>query len=127
MELTSLTFSSVQSLSRVWLCDRMNRSMPGLPVHHQLTESTQTHVHWVGDAIQPSISSSVVPSFSCPQYFLASGQDSSDGMVETIQVYKGWRENGDCVDILKFVCDLKEVVVRKALFIFLFRLGETWT
>ena len=32
----------------------MNRSMPGLPVHHQLPESTQTHVHWVGDAIQPS-------------------------------------------------------------------------
>ena len=32
----------------------MNCSMPGLPVHHQLTESTQTHVHWVGDAVQPS-------------------------------------------------------------------------
>ena len=32
----------------------MNLSMPGLPVHHQLPESTQTHVHWVGDAIQPS-------------------------------------------------------------------------
>ena len=32
----------------------MNRSMPGLPVHHQLPEFTQTHVHWVGDAIQPS-------------------------------------------------------------------------
>ena len=35
-------------------CDPMNRSTPGLPVHHQLPESTQTHVHWVGDAIQPS-------------------------------------------------------------------------
>ena len=32
----------------------MNRSTPGFPVHHQLPESTQTHVHWVGDAIQPS-------------------------------------------------------------------------
>ena len=32
----------------------MNRSMPGLPVHHQLPEFTQTHVHQVGDAIQPS-------------------------------------------------------------------------
>ena len=32
----------------------MNRSTPGLPVHHQLLESTQTHVHWVSDAIQPS-------------------------------------------------------------------------
>ena len=47
-------FSSVQSLSCVWLCDSMNRGTPGLPVHHQLPESTQTHVHWVGDAIQPS-------------------------------------------------------------------------
>ena len=36
------------------LCNPMNRSTPGLPVHHQLPESTQTHVHWVGDAIQPS-------------------------------------------------------------------------
>ena len=35
-------------------CDPMNRSTPGLPVHHQLPESTQIHVHWVGDAIQPS-------------------------------------------------------------------------
>ena len=46
--------SSVQSLSCVWLCHPMNRSTPGLPVHHQLLEFTQTHVHWVGDAIQPS-------------------------------------------------------------------------
>ena len=42
---------SVQSLSRVQLCDPVNHSMPGLPVHHQLPEFTQTHV---GDAIQPS-------------------------------------------------------------------------
>ena len=35
-------------------CDPMNRSTPGLPVHHQLPEFTQTHNHWVGDAIQPS-------------------------------------------------------------------------
>ena len=36
------------------LCDPMNCSTPGLPVHHQLLEFTQTHVHRVGDAIQPS-------------------------------------------------------------------------
>ena len=36
------------------LCDPMNRSTPGLPVHPQLPEFTQTHIHWVGDAIQPS-------------------------------------------------------------------------
>ena len=49
----------------------MNRSTPGLPVHHQLLESTQTHVHWVGDAIQPS--HPVVPFSSCSQSFPASG------------------------------------------------------
>ena len=42
---------SVQLLSHVWLCDPMNCSTPGLPVHHQLPEFTQTHVHWVGNAI----------------------------------------------------------------------------
>ena len=47
-------FSSVQSLSHVRLCNPMNLSMPGLPVHHHLPEFTQTHVHQVGDAIQPS-------------------------------------------------------------------------
>ena len=52
--LFTFQFSSVQSLSRVRLCDPMNHSMPGLPVHHQLPESTQTHVHRVSDAIQPS-------------------------------------------------------------------------
>ena len=36
------------------LCDPMNRSLPGLPVHHQVPEFTQTHVHQVSDAIQPS-------------------------------------------------------------------------
>ena len=46
-------FSSVAQ-SCLTLCDPMNCSMPGLPVHHQLPEFTQTHVHWVSDAIQPS-------------------------------------------------------------------------
>ena len=49
----SVQFSSV-SESCPTLCDPMNRSMPGLPVHHQLPEFTQTHVHQAGDAIQPS-------------------------------------------------------------------------
>ena len=49
----SVQFSSVAQ-SCPTLCDPMNLSMPGLPVHHQLPEFTQTHVHWVGDAIQPS-------------------------------------------------------------------------
>ena len=46
-------FSSVTQ-SCATLCDPMNCSMPGLPVHHQLPVSTQTHVHRVGDDIQPS-------------------------------------------------------------------------
>ena len=49
-----LRISSIQSLSRVRLCDPMNCSTPGLPVHHQLPEFTQTYVHQVSDAIQPS-------------------------------------------------------------------------
>ena len=51
--LPSVQFSSVAQLC-LTLCDPMNRCMPGVPVHHQLPEFTQTHVHQVGDAIQPS-------------------------------------------------------------------------
>ena len=66
---TTVQFSSdVQSCPT--LCDPMNRSTPGLPVHHQLLEFTQTHVHRVGDAIQPS--HPVVPFSSCPQSLPAS-------------------------------------------------------
>ena len=61
-ELKLNQFSSVVQSCPV-PCDPMNRSMPGLPVQHQLPESTQTHVHWVGDAIQPSyLPSSPFPS-----------------------------------------------------------------
>ena len=49
----SVQFSSVAQ-SCPTLCDPMNRSTPGLPVHHQLLEFTQTHVHRVSDSIQPS-------------------------------------------------------------------------
>ena len=50
---SALQFSSVAQLCPI-LCDPMNHSMPGLPVHHQLLEFTQTHVHQIGDAIQLS-------------------------------------------------------------------------
>ena len=50
---SSVQFNSVAQ-SCPTLCSPMNRSTPGLPVHHQLLEFTQTHVHRVGDAIQPS-------------------------------------------------------------------------
>ena len=52
-KLESVQFSAVSQLCPT-LCDPMNCSTPGLPVHHQLLEFTKTHVHWVGDAIQPS-------------------------------------------------------------------------
>ena len=52
-EFNSVQFSSVTQ-SCLTLCDPMNHSTPGLPVHHQLPEFTQTHIHRFGDAIQPS-------------------------------------------------------------------------
>ena len=63
-QINKCDISSVQSLSRVPLCDPMDCSMPGLPVHNQLPEFTQTHVHWVRNAIQPShlLSSPSLPS-----------------------------------------------------------------
>ena len=53
MAFFTVQFSSVTE-SCLTLCDPMNRSTPGLPVHRQLLEFTQTHVPWVGDTIQPS-------------------------------------------------------------------------
>ena len=67
----SVQFSSVAQ-SCPTLCDPMNCSTPGLPVHHQLTEFTQTHIHRVSDAIQPSHPLSS-PISSCPQSLPASG------------------------------------------------------
>ena len=63
---------SVQSLSRVQLCEPMNRSMPCLPVNHQLPEFTQTQVHRVSDAIQPShpLSSPSPPAHNPPRISL---------------------------------------------------------
>ena len=62
-------FSSVTQ-SCPTLCEPMNRSMPGHPVHHQLPESTQTHVHRVSDAIQPShpLSSPSPPALNISQH-----------------------------------------------------------
>ena len=81
----SVQFSSVaQSCPTV--CDPMNRSTPGLPLHHQLPEFTETHVHRVSDAIQPShrLSSSSPPapnpsqqqSFPMSQLFAWGGQST---------------------------------------------------
>ena len=66
---TSIQFSSVAQ-SCPTLHDPMDLSTPGLPVHHQLLEFTQTHVHWVGDAIQQScpLSSRSPPALNLSQH-----------------------------------------------------------
>ena len=66
---TSVQFSSVTQ-SCPTLCDAVDCRAPGFPVHHQLLEFTQTHVHWVGDAIQPShpLSSLSPPAFNLSQH-----------------------------------------------------------
>ena len=65
----SIQFSSVTQLC-LTPCDIMDCSMQGLPVHHQLSEFTQTHVCWVGDAIQPShpLLSPSPPTFNLSQH-----------------------------------------------------------
>ena len=67
--ISAVQFSSVAQ-SCPTLCDPMNRSTPGLPVHRQLPEFTQTHVHCIGDAIQPShlLSSPSPPAFNLSQH-----------------------------------------------------------
>ena len=69
------------------LCDPMDCSMPGFPVHHQLLELAQTHVHQVGDAIQPSdpLSSPFPPTFNLSQH-----QDLFQGVSSSHQVAKYW-------------------------------------
>ena len=83
--MNSVQFSSVAQLC-LTLCDPMNCSTAGLPVHHQFPESTQTHVHRVSDAIQPShpllspsppalnLSQHQVDSFQISQLFASGGQ-----------------------------------------------------
>jgi len=69
MSIYNIQFSSVAQ-SCLSLCDPMDCSIPGLPVHHQLPEFTQTHVHWVSDAIQPShpLLSPSPPAFNLSQH-----------------------------------------------------------
>ena len=83
----TVQFSSVTQ-SCPTLCHPMDCSMPGLPVHHQLLEFTQTHVCWVGDAIQPS---HLLLSPSPPTFNLSQHQDlfqwvsSSHGVAKLLQ------------------------------------------
>ena len=69
--ISSVQFSSV-ARPCLTLCDPMDCSTPGVPIHHQLLEFTQTHVHWLGDAVQPS-HPLLFPFSSHLQSFLTSG------------------------------------------------------
>ena len=73
-------FSQFNSVAQscLILCDPMNRSSPGLPVHHQLPEFTQTHVHRVSDSIQPShpLSSPSPPAHNCPSIRVFSNEST---------------------------------------------------
>ena len=87
--------SLVQSLSRVWLCDPMDFSTPGLPVNHQLPESTQTQVHWVSDAMQPShpLSSPSPPTFNpLPLHSLSTplGMSEKNVLIFSFQYFWIW-------------------------------------
>ena len=74
------SINSIRSLNCVHLCGPINCSMPGLPVHHQLLEFTQTYVHWVDDAIQPShpLSSPSPPSSIFPSIRVFSKESALD-------------------------------------------------
>ena len=84
--MTNLQFNSVAQ-SCPTLCDPMNCSTPGLPVHHQLPEFTQTHVHQVSDAIQPS---HPLSSPSPPAFNLSEHQDLSNESALCIRWPKFW-------------------------------------
>ena len=76
---------SLVTQSCLTLCDPMDCSTPGSPAHHQLPKFTQTHIHWVGDAIQPShpLSSPSSPAFNLSQH-----QDLFQGVGSSHQVAK---------------------------------------
>ena len=84
LTLCYIQFSSVAQ-SCLTLCDPMNHSTPGLPVHHQLPEFTQTHVHGVSDVIQPS---HPLSSLSPPAFNLSQHQGLSQGVSPLHQVAK---------------------------------------
>ena len=94
IQFSSVHFSSVAQ-SCPTLCNPMNRSMPGLPVHHKLPEFTQTHAHQVGDAIQPShpLSSPSPPTLTPFQH---------QGLFQRVRLGKG-NTCGHCLQTLKII------------------------
>ena len=90
----NIQFSSVAH-SCPTLCDPMNRSTPGLPVHHKLPEFTQTHVHRVGDAIQPShpLSSPSPPAPNPSQHQGLFQQVNSSHEVAKVLEFQLWHQS----------------------------------
>ena len=93
-------FSSVAQRCRT-LCDPMDCSMPGLPVHHQPPEFTQTPVHWASDAIQPS------HPLSFPQW---KGKDKSgEGSAVKGSAFRGWIIKCYWGTLRSSICELSQV------------------
>ena len=98
-QIGKVQFSSITQ-SCLSLCDPMDCSTPGFPVHHQLPELAWTHVHWVGDALQPShpLSSLSPPAFSLSQHqglfhelaFASSGQGTGVSASILPMNIQGW-------------------------------------
>ena len=120
--LQSVQFSSVAQLCPT-LCHPMNRSTPGLPVHHQLPEFTQTHVHQVGDAIQPShpLSSPSPPAPNPSQHqglfqWVKSSHEVAQGLEFQLQHHLNWPHPGlisfrmDWLDLLAVQGTLKRLL-----------------
>ena len=81
MTLCFISVSSVSSVTQscLTICDPMGCSTPGLPVHQQLLEFTQTHVHWVGDTIQPP--HTLLPHFFLPSIFPSIRVSSNESLL----------------------------------------------
>ena len=86
--ITSSQISSVQPLCHVQLCDPMDCSTPGFPLHHHLPELAQTHVYSVGDAIQAShpLSSPSPPAFNLPQHQGLSKESFASGCQNILEL-----------------------------------------
>ena len=99
-------FSSVAQSCPI-LCDPMNWSTPGLPVHHQLQDFTQTHVHWVGGAIQSShpLLSPSSPAFNLSQHQGLFQRVSSSYQVAKVLGFELQHQSSQCIFRTDFLQD----------------------
>ena len=113
--LLDLPFSSVAQLC-LTLCDPMDCSTPGLPVHHQLPEFTQTHVHCVGDTIQPShpLSTPSPPAFNLSQH-QGLFQFSSLNQMTKVLEFQLQHQSNDYSGLISFRIDLLISLLPKGL------------